>query len=67
MKTRQILTLGGFNDKEHRHFPLLPDRVKNLFSEPIRMGLYNTDTILGFEGFLGFEILKGELENFGIK
>ena len=62
-----MIIMGGFHDKEHRYFAVVPDRVKNVFSGPIRVGLYNTDEILGFEGFLVFEILKGELENFGIK
>ena len=62
-----IARMGGFHDKEHRYFLVVPDRVKNVFSGPIRVGLYNTDEILGFVGFSVFEILKGELENFGIK
>ena len=32
----------------------------HFFSGPIRVGLYNPDAILGFEGFLVFEILKAE-------
>ena len=35
----------------------VPDRVKNVFFEVIRVGLYNPDAISGFEGFLVFEIL----------
>ena len=33
---------------------------KMFFSGPIRVGLYNPDAILGFEGFLVVEILKAE-------
>ena len=51
--------LGGLNDKEHRYFGKVPNRAKNIFSRAIRVGLYNPDAILGFEGFLVFEILKG--------
>ena len=51
--------MGGFNDKEHRYFSEVPDRVKNVFSGPIRVDLYNKDEILGSEGFLkSFFILK---------
>ena len=35
---------------------------KIFFSGPIRVGLYNPDAILGFEGFLVFEILKGDYQ-----
>ena len=52
--------MGGFNDKEHRYLGRVPYRVRNVFSGPIRVGLYNPDAILGFEGFLVFEILKAE-------
>ena len=52
--------MGGFNDKEHRYFLRVPYRVRNVFSGLIRVGLYNPDAILGFEGFLVFEILKGD-------
>ena len=52
--------MGGLNDREHRYFGRVPDRVENFFSGPIRVGLYNPDAILGFEGFLVFEILKAE-------
>ena len=52
--------LGGLNDREHRYFGRVPDRVENVFSRPIRVGLDNPDAILGSEGFLVFEILKGD-------
>ena len=54
--------MGGFNDKEHRYFWRVRYRVRNVFSGLIRVGLYNPETILGFEGFLVFEILKGDYQ-----
>ena len=58
--------MGGFNDKEHRYYSVVPDRVKNVFSGPIMYHLYKLDAILGFEAFLVFEIFKGGVENFGL-
>ena len=52
----QMCALGGFNDKEHRYFWRVPYRVRIVFSGLIRVSLYNQDAILGFEGFLVFEI-----------
>ena len=54
--------MGGLNDREHRYFGRVPYRVRNVFSGLIRVGLYNPDAILGFEGFLVFEILKGDYQ-----
>ena len=54
--------MGGLNDREHRYFGRVSDRVANVFSRPIRVGLDNPDAILGSEGFLVFEILKGDYQ-----
>ena len=48
---------GGFNDKEHQYLGRVPGRVKNVFTGSTRVGLYNPKPMLGFEGFLVFEIL----------
>ena len=58
----QKYAMGGLNDREHRYFGRVPDRVENVFSRPIRVGLDNPDAILGSEGFLVFEILKGDYQ-----
>ena len=50
--------MGGFNDKEHRYFSVVPDRSGNVFSWLIRMGLYELDEISTVKEFLVFEIVK---------
>ena len=52
-----IYSNRGFNDKEHRYFSRVPNRVKNVFFELVRMGFYNPDAISGVEEFLVFELL----------
>ena len=53
--------LGGFNDKEHRYFSVVPDRAENVFSGLIRVGLYELDEISTVKEFLVFEIFKVEI------
>ena len=53
--------LGGFNDKEHRYFSVVPDRPENVFSGLIRVGLYELDEISTVKEFLVFEIVKVEI------
>ena len=56
-----ICLLGGFNDKEHRYFSVVPDRAENVFSGLIRVGLYELDEISTVKEFLVFEIFKVEI------
>ena len=53
--------LGGFNDKEHRYFSVVPDLAENVFSGLIRVGLYELDEISTVQEFLVFEIVKVEI------
>ena len=54
--------MGGFNDKEHRYFSVVPDRAENVFSGLIRVGLYELDEISTVKEFLVFEIVKVGLQ-----
>ena len=56
-----LFALGGFNDKEHRYFSVVPDRAENVFSGLIRVGLYELDEISTVKEFLVFEIVKVEI------
>ena len=59
--SRMCPKLGGFNDKEHRYFSVVPDRAENVFSGLIRVGLYELDEISTVKEFLVFEIFKVEI------
>ena len=60
-KILQVWPMGGFNDKEHRYFAVVPDRAENVFSGLIRVGLYELDEISTVKEFLVFEIVKVEI------
>ena len=60
-KYKNLDRLGGFNDKEHRYFSVVPDRAENVFSGLIRVGLYELDEISTVKEFLVFEIVKVEI------
>ena len=53
--------LGGFNDKEHPYFSVVPNRAENVFSGLIRVGLFELDEISTVKEFLVFEIFKVEI------